>query len=511
MIRDLTNLIKEMEIIRRTPRNLRITLPTGDGIAIGFYDSPEKPFRLAVQIQKVLKEYNSDKDKEKKIEVRIGLNSGFVFPIIDINDEENIAGNGISIANRVMSIGDAGHILASERFALYLIGLDEYYSKRCKYIGEYEVKPDLTIGVYNIYDDEVGNPSTPTCMRVRVSDIFNEVKLIRELIKNAKSVDLICSSSATFYDLYKDVIKESKPKTRIFLRKWTLGNDRQRQRVNWYRRRWEALNDGVAEPFLSVKLHKNDTFRGFIITHHDRTYGIFGAYIWVDSNHLKGDSMGIFVTDESKLGKYLIDVWRNRLNKMASDSYQAQLLLEDIYLKSDSMSPEFVEGTFLHNLRVHLKILELEPNASDALQIAGLAHDIDRAYKEKMAKQEDYPSYEEYKRQHAIRSAEIIGEILRNAKFDENVVRRVQDLVRNHEIGGDRESEILKAADSLVFFEYDVEAYLERSGEEATKKKIRFMYNRLSPEHKAMVKEIMKRASLKIRKLFEDACKESIK
>jgi len=345
----------------------------------------------------------------------------------------------------------------------------------------------------------------------QVIDMFNEIELIRKLINEAKNVDLICSSSVTLYDAFRDVIRDSKPNTRIFLRKWWLGTDYQRDKVNKHQKEWENLNRGVEKPFVFVKLHKNNTLRGFIIEQPKLTYGIFGFYIWngkeQNLNELKGNPKAMYVTDENKFGRYLINTYKNRINKFVTPIYQAQILLEDTYLCSDSMSPEFMQGTFLHCQRTYWRILELDPNASDALQIAGLSHDIDRAFKNKEIKQEVYQNnYDEYKRQHSIQCAEIISELLKNSGFDSGLVDRVNYLVRNHENPssmGEPELDILKAADSLTFFEYDVEAYLDRSGSDAVKKKMKFMYNKIPSKYKSKLDEILTK-NPKTKKLFEE-------
>lgn len=351
----------------------------------------------------------------------------------------------------------------------------------------------------------------PVPEHLRVIELSQEVEFITELIRKAKRVDLICSSSISFFDTYSNVIKEAKPQTRIFLRKWPPGYEYLRERVTWYRGQWDALNRSAERAFVSTNLHSNDTLRGFVITQPDRTYGILGFYIWKGPDNkmteLKSTPHAMCVTDKTKLGEYLIRTYTNRLDKIASPFYQVRIVLDDEYLNSDCMSPEFIQGTFLHCERVYRWILTLKPGASDALQIAGLVHDIDRAYEDKRVKQSDYDDYNIYKREHAARSAEIVEGLLEKAGTDPGLIERVRYLVQEHEAvpTGDPELEILKAADSLTFFDFDLDRYRETSGAEATKRKMAFMYNKLSRQYKGEIDRVMQSKSGQMQDLFESA------
>jgi TolB-like protein/class 3 adenylate cyclase len=130
-----------------------IRLPTGDGMVLVFFTSPEAPVRCAVEIARVLKD-SSD------IGLRMGIHSGPVNKISDVNDRANLAGGGINIAQRVMDCGDAGHILLSKRCAEDL----EQHSKWRPHLhdfGECEVKHGVRVNVANLYTGEVGNPAPP--------------------------------------------------------------------------------------------------------------------------------------------------------------------------------------------------------------------------------------------------------------------------------------------------------------------------------------------------------------
>src|ERR1700746_940229 len=130
-----------------------VRLPTGDGGALVFRTSPEAPVLCAMEIAKALKDY-------PKLGVRMGIHSGPVNEITDLNEQANIAGAGINIAQRILDCGDAGHILLAQHVADDL----EQYPRRRAYLhdlGECEVKHGVRVGVVNLNADQVGNPQAP--------------------------------------------------------------------------------------------------------------------------------------------------------------------------------------------------------------------------------------------------------------------------------------------------------------------------------------------------------------
>src|SRR6201990_3297105 len=131
-----------------------LRLPTGDGGALVFQTTPEAPVLCAVEIARKLK-------KHPELRVRMGVHSGPVNAITDLNEQANIAGAGINIAQRVMDCGDAGHILLSRHVAE---DLEQYPRWRSQLhdLGECEVKHGVRVGVTNLYSDEIGNPTLPS-------------------------------------------------------------------------------------------------------------------------------------------------------------------------------------------------------------------------------------------------------------------------------------------------------------------------------------------------------------
>src|SRR5438132_1272731 len=131
-----------------------LRLPTGDGGALVFRTSPEAPVRCALEISKELKNH-------PELRVRMGIHSGPVNEITDLNEQANIAGAGINVAERVMDCGDAGHIMLSQHVADDL----EQYPRWRPYLhdlGTFEVKHGVRVNVANLYSDEIGDPQLPS-------------------------------------------------------------------------------------------------------------------------------------------------------------------------------------------------------------------------------------------------------------------------------------------------------------------------------------------------------------
>lgn len=140
----------------RSARDL-IRLPTGDGLALVFFTDPEAPVRTAVEVSRALKQH-------PEIKLRMGIHSGFVNRIADIDSRANVAGVGINIAQRVMDCGDAGHILLSKRVAddlLQLVRWSEYLEE----LGNVEVKHGVSVHLFNLRGGDFGNPDVPAKLR----------------------------------------------------------------------------------------------------------------------------------------------------------------------------------------------------------------------------------------------------------------------------------------------------------------------------------------------------------
>src|SRR5262245_16958815 len=161
LINEQSELIRQLKEVVRGTEQFRLAeaegkllgLPTGDGAALVFRNTTEAPVLCALEISSALKNH-------PELRVRMGIHSGPVNEITDLNEQANIAGAGINIAQRVMDCGDAGHILLSKRVADDL----EQYPRWRPYLqelGECGVKHGVRLFVVNLYTDELGNPQQP--------------------------------------------------------------------------------------------------------------------------------------------------------------------------------------------------------------------------------------------------------------------------------------------------------------------------------------------------------------
>src|SRR5437773_10249469 len=130
-----------------------IRIPSGDGMALVFFQSPEEPVHCAMEIARTLKNH-------PQVRVRMGVHSGPVNQVTDVNDRVNVAGAGINFAQRVMDCADAGHILLSKRVADDL-SQDRLWQPLLHELGEIEVKHGVKLGIVNLYTAELGNPHGP--------------------------------------------------------------------------------------------------------------------------------------------------------------------------------------------------------------------------------------------------------------------------------------------------------------------------------------------------------------
>jgi class 3 adenylate cyclase/archaellum biogenesis ATPase FlaH len=159
----MNKLILSCDAFRKGSAGKKIILPAGDGMAIGFLSNPATPLELSIQLHHKLRSYNQERAAaEDSIGVRIGLGSGPVFTVTDLNNVQNIWGPGIILARRVMDAGDNGHILIAEKLAEDLISLKDEYRQVIKLISNtYRIKHGQNIKLYSAYSDDFGNPEIP--------------------------------------------------------------------------------------------------------------------------------------------------------------------------------------------------------------------------------------------------------------------------------------------------------------------------------------------------------------
>jgi len=176
LLRRLNDVVRETEQFRSAEvEGKLVRLPTGDGMALVFRGSPEAPVECALELSQRLKAH-------PELRVRMGIHSGPVNEVADVNERTNITGAGINLAQRVMDCGDAGHILVSKHVA---DDLEQYaqWRPRLHDLGECEVKHGVRMWVVNLYTDEVGNRDVPEKLRqARVTQAAPAITISRGLL-----------------------------------------------------------------------------------------------------------------------------------------------------------------------------------------------------------------------------------------------------------------------------------------------------------------------------------------
>ena len=158
VVEQLNHHVRNNEQFRRADAAGKlIRIATGDGVALAFFTSPDAPVRCAIEVSKAVRNSSA-------LQLRMGIHSGPVDQLSDVNERSNLAGTGINMAQRIMNCGDAGHILLSQRVADDLVHYTRWRSQLHE-LGEVEVKHGVRVSVFNLYTDEVGNPEVPQKLR----------------------------------------------------------------------------------------------------------------------------------------------------------------------------------------------------------------------------------------------------------------------------------------------------------------------------------------------------------
>jgi TolB-like protein/class 3 adenylate cyclase len=159
-IQELNRTVRSTECFRAAEKSGKLVrVPTGDGMALLFFRSPEEPVRCALEIQQALKEH-------PHIQLRMGIHSGPVNQVTDVNDQLNVAGSGINVGQRILDCGDAGHILLSKHLADDLAQY-RHWQPYLHDLGECEVKHGLRLSLVNLYKEGLGNPALPEKLQRR--------------------------------------------------------------------------------------------------------------------------------------------------------------------------------------------------------------------------------------------------------------------------------------------------------------------------------------------------------
>jgi TolB-like protein/class 3 adenylate cyclase/Tfp pilus assembly protein PilF len=202
LLQGLNQIVRNTECFREAEERGKLNrVPTGDGMALLFFRSPEEPARCALEISRALQDH-------PHIQLRMGIHSGPVNRVADVNDKTNFAGAGINIAQRVLDCGDAGHILLSAHIAEDLANY-RYWQPYLHDLGECEVKHGLRLHLFNLYKENLGNPQVPgklkcekgssqaSAIRSLTSLRWPKVALTAALLTSAAAV--VISSMILFY------------------------------------------------------------------------------------------------------------------------------------------------------------------------------------------------------------------------------------------------------------------------------------------------------------------------
>ena len=157
----LNELIGRTDTFKQRDQDSDVMQITGDGMAIGFSDSPEKPLRLAIELHKALSKYNKSKSEKEKMRIRVGIDTGPVYFVKDLTGKDNFWGPGVITTKRVMDLARPMQVLASERIANDIRKLSPQNKSVIHSAGVYKIKHGEKLTVYNVYGDGWGNKRDP--------------------------------------------------------------------------------------------------------------------------------------------------------------------------------------------------------------------------------------------------------------------------------------------------------------------------------------------------------------
>jgi len=186
----LNELIERTETYKHHDKNSTVILPTGDGMAIGFADSPEYPLRLAIQLHKELFKYNKTRKGKEKLLLRIGIDTGPVYVVKDLTGNDNVWGPGIIMTRRVMDLAGDMNIFASSRYGEDIRSLSPEYKEIMHPIGDYSIKHGEQLHLYNIYGEGFGNKLAPKKSKIMQKHESFEQELERKVAFLFNTIDV---------------------------------------------------------------------------------------------------------------------------------------------------------------------------------------------------------------------------------------------------------------------------------------------------------------------------------
>ncbi len=186
----INEIVARVETFKKRDEKSTVILSTGDGMAIGFSDSPEKPLKLAIEVHKALNKYNLQRRGKEKLLIRVGIDMGPVYFIKDITGDANVWGPGIIVTRRVMDLAGDMQILASSRIAEDIRRLSPEYKSIMHPIGDYSIKHGEQLNLYNIYGDGFGNKIAPRKSKLPKSNLERDIKTTNNFVFNKIEIDL---------------------------------------------------------------------------------------------------------------------------------------------------------------------------------------------------------------------------------------------------------------------------------------------------------------------------------
>ncbi|HET6458507.1 MAG TPA: hypothetical protein VFG24_06480 [Nitrosopumilaceae archaeon] len=222
----LNELMARTETFRNRNPTSTVILPVGDGVAVGFGDSPEEPLHLAMELHKALYRYNESKSGKEKLAIRVGIDMGPVYFVKDLNGKDNVWGPGIILTRRVMDLCGEMNIFASARIAEDIRKLSPEYEKILHPIGNYSIKHSEELFIYNIYGNGFGNKTTPRKAKIMASNLQRDIRTENNFSFNEIGIKLEILDSKTWLTrhtwVWKVVNNSKVPMDQVF---YTLDGD----------------------------------------------------------------------------------------------------------------------------------------------------------------------------------------------------------------------------------------------------------------------------------------------
>src|SRR5215831_1469533 len=385
LLNEQSDLLGELnEVVRGTERfrsaeadGKLVRLPTGDGMALVFHNSPEEPVRCALQISQALKEH-------PKLRVRIGIHSGPVNEVADVNERANIAGAGINIAQRVMDCGDAGHILLSRHVAEDLKHLPEW-RPYLHDVGECAIKHGETISIVNLYTTELGNPNPPRLKLVetqvrrrrrRNAVLIGSASLValmvagffllprmsaRKIDKSIAVLPFVDLSQAKDQEYFCDGISEE-----ILDALAKVEGLRVVARTSSFS--FKGKNAGVGE--IAQKLNVQNVLEGSLRREGNRiritaqlVNARDGSHIWSDT--YERELQGVFAVQDD-ITRSIVDALKIKLAVVPPARAQQNTGAYDLYLQGLYLSNKSDEENLRRSVALFERALDIDPNLARA-------------------------------------------------------------------------------------------------------------------------------------------------